>query len=226
MPGMNELQRLTYLQAMGVDTYVSRIQLPGAAQTRRLAIVSRANEMPTADVDVNDPVARQSSPVIPRVDSLVASPAASATTVRVATPAVSFNMAAVFAGGVAWLEALEGRPLAREQVKLIHAMARAINGDVAVPKVAQFDWPMHSSRQLDQGLDAARAALAAFLLRHIEEQDCRGLVSLGEVGAEFIDREQLAGVTCVTTLSTFAMLESPARKKQVWSDLQPLALRG
>jgi hypothetical protein len=36
---MNELRRMAYLNALGVDCYVSRTQLPGAAVTRRLAIV-------------------------------------------------------------------------------------------------------------------------------------------------------------------------------------------
>ena len=33
---MNELRRMAYLNALGVDCYVSRTQLPGAAVTRRL----------------------------------------------------------------------------------------------------------------------------------------------------------------------------------------------
>ncbi|WP_165787205.1 hypothetical protein [Pseudohalioglobus lutimaris] len=126
---------------------------------------------------------------------------------------------------MAWLESLEGLPLASEQIRLIHAMARAIKGEVAAPKVAQFDWPMHSSRQLDQGADAARAALAAFLLRHIEEQHCRAVVMLGEAGAGFVDTGQLGAITHVHTCSTIEMLEKPACKRQVWSDLQPLTLR-
>ena len=37
---MHELRRMAYLDALGVDSYVSRAQLPGAAATRRLAIVT------------------------------------------------------------------------------------------------------------------------------------------------------------------------------------------
>ena len=40
--GSQEMRRLAYLEALGVDTYVSRGQLPGAAPTLRLAIVPPA----------------------------------------------------------------------------------------------------------------------------------------------------------------------------------------
>ncbi len=39
---LREVSRLAYLQAMGVDTYLSRSQLAGAAPTRRLVLVPRA----------------------------------------------------------------------------------------------------------------------------------------------------------------------------------------
>ena len=39
---MDELTRSRYLQALGTDTYISRGQLPGAAVTRRLAIVQQS----------------------------------------------------------------------------------------------------------------------------------------------------------------------------------------
>jgi hypothetical protein len=39
MRAVNEIQRLAYLDAMGIDSFVSRRQLPGAAPTRRLCVV-------------------------------------------------------------------------------------------------------------------------------------------------------------------------------------------
>ena len=39
---MNELRRTAYLDALGIDSYVSRKQLPGAALTRRLALAPAA----------------------------------------------------------------------------------------------------------------------------------------------------------------------------------------
>jgi hypothetical protein len=228
MPGMNEPQRLSYLQAMGIDSYVSRAQLPGAAQTRRAAIVRELQVPPSIGPSTSPPMASQSPPLVPRIDSRVESkpmPSDAPASPRLEGAVVRFNLAAVFVGGVVWLESLDGRPLAREQVKLIHAMARAIRGDVAAPSIAQFDWPMHTSRQLDQGADAAKDALAAFILRHAQEQQCEVVVALGETAAGFIDSAQLATVTLAVTRSTFEMLEDPACKRQVWSDLQSLTRR-
>ena len=36
---MNEVRRATYLDAIGVVSYVSRQQQPGAARTRRIVVV-------------------------------------------------------------------------------------------------------------------------------------------------------------------------------------------
>jgi hypothetical protein len=104
-------------------------------------------------------------------------------------------------------------------------MARAVHGNTDTPKVAQFDWPIHNNPQLDQGETAARAGVLAFLLRHIEEQKCRGLVILGEETSAYVDVGGLGELSRVSTLSTLQMIEQPASKRQVWSDLQPLVLR-
>jgi hypothetical protein len=230
---MNEPRRLTYLQALGIDSYVSRVQLPGAAPTRRLAMVrpARAAEVRAENTVDGVPEQRQlradiALPARPagRQDDAQTTPLA-ALSPRTRTPTVRANLVAVFAGGVAWLESLQGRPLATEQLKLVQAMARAVHGEAATPKVAQFDWPMHSNHQLDQGIAAARAAAAAFLRRHIDEQKCRAVVLLGQGGAEFVDLAQLGDIACVTTLSTVEMLEAPAAKRRVWSDLQAIVLR-
>ncbi len=128
----------------------------------------------------------------------------------------------IICGDVAWVEALD-YPLAREQVQLIQAMARAVGAMQAKPKVAQFDWPMHNNPQLDQGEAAARASLAAYLDRHLSEASCRALVSLGETGTKLTPVEVLSAYSCVATRSTREMLESPACKRQVWADLQVIA---
>ncbi len=228
---MNEPQRLRYLHALGIDSYVSRRQLPGAAKTRRLALV-RAETAAVAEQGLPpSPVASQRPRVElpkrqPRADSPAPVVAPQPSAPRPATNAsLRFSVAAMFAGGIAWVETLEGSPLAREQVRLVQAMARAVHGEAEMPKVAHFDWPMHNNHQLDQGIEAARAALAAFLQRHIEEQHCRGLVLLGANGRDYLGERGLEGFATLTTLSTHEMLRDPARKRQVWADLQQIVLR-
>lgn len=226
---MNEIDRLRYLQAMGVDAYVSRGQLPGAAISKRLVLVADRGQQ-AEPAESPSAAAKPSAPptaVIPQLDVVrdkALTPPASARR-QIAAPPVRFSLAAVFAGGIAWVESLGDRPLAREQVQLIQGMARAVHGTSATPKVAQFDWPIHNNPQLDQGESAARAGVLAFLLRHIEEQKCRGLVVLGEDAALYVDAGGLGAMSLVTTLSTLQMLEQPASKRQVWADLQPLVLR-
>lgn len=233
---MTPLLKLSYLRAMGIDHYVSRAQLPGASPTSRLAIVaavSTAAESTAAESTAapQQTVKRHSGAAAllqdtpARPPSTSAKPVAAAVQggpVKTASAAIKLNLAAIFAGGIAWLESLDGRPLATDQVKLVQAMVRAMGGSPATPKVAQFDWPMHNSRQLDQGGDAARAALSAFLQRHIDEQNCAAIVSLGKEGAEFVDSAQLDAIPRVTTHSTVEMLENPACKQQVWADLQAI----
>ena len=123
-------------------------------------------------------------------------------------------------------------PLAREQVQLVQAMAQALGGvqesagDAAQPararpEVAQFDWPIHTNQQLDLGQEAARASVAGFVGRKLEQQHCRGLVLLGEACKVRVPLEQLDCPLIISTVSTAQMLANPALKKQAWRDLLP-----
>ncbi|MBP6724516.1 MAG: hypothetical protein KA137_06735, partial [Halioglobus sp.] len=199
---MNEIRRSVYLRAMGVDSYVSRRPLPGAAETRRLALL-RAVPAPEAPAAAAPPAAagpmrRPAAPVeIPRLDIGKPAPAPAAAAVRPAPgePAPRFSLAAIRCGGWLWLEELDS-PLSPQQSQLVQAMAEALGmvygndtsgpgGRVpAVPEASQFDWPMHSNQQLDQGEEAARAGLAAFIQRKLELADCKGLVLLGRACEE------------------------------------------
>ena len=227
---MNEIKRTLYLQAMGIDSYVSRHQLPGAAPIRRLALVHR-NPAPTArkaPSDLEQPSAQAQQPQRPSLDLARDKPALKTAAKVVEKPvsaAVRFSLVAVFSGGIAWVESLDDRPLAKAQVQLIRGMARAVHGEVGNPRVAQLDWPIHNNPQLDQGEEAAKAGVAAFLLRHIEEQKCRALVVMGANSVALVPSAPLGDINRLETLSTVEMLENPGCKKQVWADLQSLVLR-
>lgn len=230
---MNELKRLAYLDAMGVDAFVSRRQLPGAAVTRRLALVGapRTESPSPAPREAATAVpAVKPRPELPRVE---AAPPPRAAVVPAsgdrspdATAVEAFSLAAIVAGGLLWLEDLGGMPLAAEQVTLVRAMADAISlaaggsGDAAKPEVSQFSWPMHTNRQLDLGPEAAAASLSAYIRRRLERSACRGLVLLGDACGARVPPEQLDGAPVVQTVSTAAMLENPLLKKQAWRDLQ------
>ena len=274
---MNELKRRAYLDALGIDTYVSRGQLGGAAPTRRLAIVPAVSTLGagddpgTAEVVARVP-AERAPPVrvsadrvspdrvspdlaelpgrdaarLPRIDTATAAPAPAA---AVATPrhqatVPRFSLAAIVAGGWLWLEELQGMPLAREQVQLVQAMAHALceaadhadkarsgqaqpvqTGPAAArPEVTQFDWPIHTNQQLDIGEEAARASVAGFIGRKLEQRQCRGLVLLGQSCKARVPVDQLE-VPTVTTAGSTELLADARLKKQAWRDLLSLVNR-
>mgnify|MGYP003638571915 FL=1 len=249
---MNELRRMAYLDALGIDSYVSRKQLPGAAVTRRLAIVKRpATASPAAkNVDVPDATTSGVGPVPPayregftrpdfgldtRAPRIDAEPAHSEPS-RADEPVPRFTLTAIVAGDWLWLDELQGMPLTTDQVRLVQAMAQALrlsraSGSESVgaaagtpvtrPEVTQFEWPMHTNRQLDLGEEAARASVAAFVSRRLEQCGCRGLILLGQSCAARVPMAQVT-VPAVTTASSAEILASPALKRQVWRDLQAL----
>ena len=240
---MHELTRLAYLEAMGVDNYVSRRALRGAAPTRRLA-VSRDRVLSAAGGSQMEGVPPQAPPdasqsPLPRdildSNSAPASTRATPVATRGRAPAPErFSLAAVVAGGLLWLEDLAGMPLSKEQVWLMGAMAQAVGISAArrrgnetgalrtdKPDVAQFDWPIHTNDQFDLGADAARASVAGFVSPAPGPIPVSWPVLLGEA-CEHRVQVQEPGVTVVRTLSTAHMLAEPASKARVWRDLAPL----
>ncbi|MFT5710043.1 MAG: hypothetical protein ACI8QT_000731 [Halioglobus sp.] len=219
---MHELTRRTFLDAMGVDCYVSRSQLAGAAPTRRL-LVSRAREVPNAPVAEK---LKQQPAAMPKTEhaARAAAPAAPhvATSANASASISPFSFAAVSLGGWLWLEELPHRVISRDQVHLMRAMVRALGLEEGEVAVSQFDWPIHNNAQLDLTQEAAYAALGGFVYSKVEKQRCKGLVVLGAVTLKKLDISQLGIKHCVTTLSTAAMLATPALKKQVWIELQQI----
>lgn len=222
---MNELGRQAYLRAMGVDTYVSRGQLPGAAVTRRLAVVRSRSvaAAPPASAPAHTPPA---AVTMPRIDSPVP-------TVRTAQPPAPareesrlprFTLVAVACGDWLWLEELEEPPFAPAQMQLLQAMVEALTGARGSPvplELAQFDWPIHTNRQLDLGPEAARSGVAGFVQRKLEQYESRGLVLLGQACEARVPLPQLRCPHVVCTVSTAGMLRDPLLKKQAWRDLRP-----
>lgn len=229
---MNELKRLAYLQAMGTDTYISLRQLPGAAPTRRLAIVRKLPPAATA-LEMGDGIAE--------LDQLLQAPPARATAIRSADPelepvrspaaevSLRFSLAAVSCGGWLWLEEIGRTPFSQQQLQLLQALTGALGfvaGQVAAgvakpPELAQFNWPIHSNRQLDLGEEAARASAAGFIQRKLDTLDCHGLVLLGQSCASRVALDQLDCARLLRTVSTSAMLQDPLLKRQAWQDLRP-----
>ena len=237
---MNELRRMAYLDAMGIDSYVSRGQLPGAAVTRRLAILRSQATVPITTTPEAEFAPQAGAIQMPRVDGASRKAHTKAPAKPVAAPdAVGtaavprFSLAAIVSGDWLWLEDLDGRPLAREQVQLIQGMSRALarivppaaDRNQRQPIVAQFDWPIHNNQQLDQGEEAARAGAAGFIGRKLEQHPCRGLILLGAHTRERIMTDTFGQLPVGSAPDTASMLSDPTLKKQAWAALLSLAAR-
>ena len=226
---MHELSRMAYLDALGIDSYVSRAQLPGAAPTRRLAIVTASNRQELAASVIPEPLRSRTSLVAEPARPAAVSVQASAASQQ-SEPVPRFSLTAIVAGDWLWLEELAG-PLTTDQVRLVQSMAQALllchqslGGEVkpaVQPEVTQFDWPIHTNHQLALGEEAARASVVGFVDRRLGQHGCRGLVLLGQACVQRVPRQQISIVT-VDTMSSAEILAQPALKRQVWRDLLPL----
>jgi hypothetical protein len=233
---MHELKRRAYLDAMGIATYVSRGQLPGAATTTKLSIARRpvlqrdsgifpqqsppgvdaaaAARMPSVDFPDRQGASRPEVVVqkVPETDN---------------APTVEFGVTAFVTGQWLWLEDLpRNEALMRDQVLLVQSMARTMGWGAGKPDISTFNWPIHSSTQLEQGEAAARAALGGFISRKLDMLRCRGLVMLGDNARHWVPSEQFEASICIATVSTADMLRDSLLKKQAWRDLKPYAEPG
>ena len=216
---------------MGIDSYVSRVPLPGAAPSRRLRIVRRRRsaESPVPAAALL-PAAVLSS-ARSELKASLASTARDKFVDKPAPPAVEpviadipiFSVAAVSLGGWYWLDEIPpGRELGIEYTQLLQAICRALGLPDENPVVEQFNWPLHNSSQLDQSEKAAQHGFSGFLDGRLERFRPRGVVLLGDLDATWFDPTPLDQLPTVTTVSAWQMLRKPALKAKAWSDLQTL----
>ena len=226
------------MQELGIDSYSSRSQLPGAAQTRRLIVKrqpsAELNATPAGigDTKRQSPLAADTSPAAEIASHLTPSPkraqtqeagtSPTATEVVTAKPVKAFNVAAILSGKWLWIEELTHGVLSREQVHLVQAMTKALGVEQPKCRTSQFDWPIHNNTQLDLSVEAAQGGLAGFVQRQVEDFECQGLIVMGRACEQRLAFQQLRIPRCVRTVSTAEMLADPQLKKQAWVDLLPL----
>lgn len=240
MSSLRELQKLACLESLGLELLVAKRPLPGAAPSvPRVALRAAVPPVREQQPASPPPAIAGAAPApghapapavaIPRVDigSKVPGPAP-ATPPQVAekrspeTGIPAFHLAAVVAGGCLWLEPLAGPELAPEPLQLIRAMAFALQRKPVSQEVTRFDWPMHNNRQFDLSAGAAAAALTGFVLRQVQERQCRALVLLGRSAGEHLLQPELDGVPIVLLPATAELLANPQRKREAWQALAAL----
>lgn len=207
---MNEFQRLAYLEAMAIPTFVSRRDLPGAAPSRRMVLVKTVSPESLPAVPVVDVGERRPEPA--------QRPAAPAQAPR-ETPV--FSVVAAEAGGWFWLDEIPaGREPGDDYAQLLLALCRALGLPASGAQVNRFNYPVNA--RLAGGIEEARQALYGFLASRIADAEPVGVVLLGDFAEAWFDRACLEGRRLVQTVSAWQMLRRPELKPRAWADLQSL----
>lgn len=142
---MSVIRKMAYLEAMGIDAYVSRSQLVGAAPTRRLSVVNlQEAHSPLTDSAARHQAApaaqggpasgatqlldalRSSAPKPLKSPSRSLEPQDAQQSTPTITSVPRFSLAVISSGNWLWLELLGEIPLMSEQVWLIESMATAL----------------------------------------------------------------------------------------------------
>ena len=220
-----EMARRQALEAMGIDVYVSRYDMPGAAPAVRQRLVQAdAAEVVSSDIPARAAIANTvSTAPAPRAEW-------STNTERTPTPSqsggvspakstetVTFSMLLASAGPFLWVEQLADGLLRQDQLALINAMARALSADVSV-RQQQFDWPMRGNAALSGDAESAKQALQGLIQRMAREVDAKRVVVMG--ACPFLP-DRIAQ-SAVVIPATMAMLQNPALKREAWQALKPL----
>ena len=233
---MNEVQRLAYLRALGVESFCSRRDLPGALPSKRVRVIRRRRlaEQVLAESGQQARRARVSSK-FPGRD--LREPASSFRLEASGKPAATdqpargdgleempiFTLAVATAGGCLWLDSLPpGRRPGPEYAQLLDAISRSLDFPDGEVDVAQFDLPMSGALRLGGDLDAARDSLQGYLVRRLEQLSPRVVVLLGDLDQPWFNRECLVDCRVINTVSAWRMLREPRLKSVAWADLKRL----
>jgi hypothetical protein len=233
---MNEAQRLAYLQALGIETFRSRLDLPGALPSKRMRVVRRRRPpaqpaAASARQALQAPVSPQHPGRNPRSPAPPFRPEASGKAAAAGQPMHSdgvdempiFTLAVATAGGCLWLDSLPpGRNPGPEYAQLLDAVARSLNLPEGEIDVSRFDFPISGALRLGRDLAAARDALHGYLVRRLEQLSARTVVLLGDLDQPWFNRECLGDCRVISTVSAWRMLREPKLKAVAWADLQPL----
>lgn len=220
-----EMTRRQALQAMGIEVYVSRFDLPGAAPAirQRFTPVATPGPEPLANA-ASAPHASnpdQSSTAAGRAsqnsEQTPSQTSAGVKPVTHASDGVEFSVLLASAGPFLWVEQLPDGLIRQDQLALINAMARAISSEVSI-RQQQFDWPMRSNTALGTDMESAKQALQGFIKRTAREVNAKRVVVMGHC-PYLPDRIAQSAVIIPATL---AMLQNAALKREAWKALKPL----
>ena len=209
-----EMARRKALEAMGIDVYVSRFDLPGAAPVVRQKVEpSSPSLVPNHSSETGAPAVETAT----RHSKTPAPTPATSAAVRERSEAVRFSMLLASAGPFLWIEQLSDGLIRQDQLALINAMARAISPQASI-RQQQFDWPMRGGSAVASDAESAKQALQGLIQRMAREVNAKRVVVMGT--CPFLS-DRIAQ-SAVVIPSTLAMLSNASLKREAWQALKPL----
>lgn len=232
---MLEPWRSHYLHALGVEVYLPRFPLPGAASSLEPAwddVVVVEQPVEVDELMSAAPAGRVQPDAEPvRVASGRNTSAPTATTSAAATPALRIKLAvAASDNGILIIDdaTINAR---NDSQRLLTNLLFSLRGKPTHLKVEVFDWPLPNlrNRAIELNADAARETLSGLLRRKILDGDVRTILLLGDNAQRWIDaplRQALAAdrqLVWGMSISSAAVFGDLQRKRQWWLDLRGIA---
>ncbi|TQV80032.1 hypothetical protein FKG94_10180 [Exilibacterium tricleocarpae] len=227
---MDDYQRQTYLQHLGVDSYSPRWLLPGAAPSRACPLppAGAASAAPVSAAPVLSP-----SPVAEAASTAavepVAAPVANPTeinppaTAPVADPPRQTAVAPVAAevprfALTVWRIGTELLVIDSREAQLALPTDRLLANIVAalgyrlpqLPKAQVLRWPVLENGAADQGEQEAREMVQAFLQAQAARQPLTHLLVMGETAARYVLDQSVPFVDILGTAMPVAPLSAAA----------------
>ncbi len=207
---MNELQRQAYMEAMGVDCYIPRLQLPAAPVSKLCAMpvvaLQAVSEPAIATKIVTEPVATGTqsrasgsaaamqalfnegdAPVVKKAAVIQADNNRGVKPSTHQEPVPQFALSIVRGNNILLLD--EGLPATvdpSEYLQLIQNMLFALGAGKQNLSIDAFIWPMIRNSQVDQSETAARQTLQAFLAKQIDQLGASYMLLMGDIVSQYL----------------------------------------
>jgi hypothetical protein len=243
---MNRVQRLTYLAQLGIDNYVSRVQLKGAAPSslldpllldHRHAVVEL--ELPTEMAEQQVPPLRllstNAAPVEVDIEKTAAAVVESGPSVILKSESIRFSLNCCrISDDLLVLDTREfGAALPTDTLLL--NIARSIGYPLAqLPHSELLRWPLFSDDRSASDESQARAMVQAYIQAQVSKKPAKYLFLMGLAAAQFTLDEynhwhliegkifQQWQMTLVIIPSLAAMLRDPSLKRVTWQVIKSL----
>lgn len=240
---MNERQRQTYLQAMGVDQYFPRVVLPGALPSSLCEVpalpveaetIAQVGAITQAEVQTSKP---QPAPNLQQIKASMQIVGGNVGNVAAAQPVnkpvrsepveaasdiphFALTIAKTESGILILDEGLSAEQDYTEYLRLLQNMLLAVGAGQQAIQLDPFVWPMVQNGQIDQSEMAAKQTLSAYLSKLIDDLSVRYLLVMGNTAEQYL--APVESVLLIKTVSALQMLATPTLKRQAWDDLQVL----